>query len=401
MTKNNKLWLLSGCNGLIAGGYALSMPFFAVYLATAYKLPLSWVGAFLSASMLVTAVSQAMGGEVSDSIGRKKMMLLALFSRAVFILGISAAVYFHLHYIWIFVCHFLSGITGTLYTPAADAWIADNIAPRNRISAFGKMRIGLNLGWALGPLAGGFLTGKSYPMAFALTGISYLITGLIVLYAISEKDDGGCNRSANFREMIYELKNRRFAEFCFYATLIAVVMSQLVVGLSLFGIKYRGFTQSQIGLLFSINGFMVVALQHPIGKFLERYRITSGLLAGSLLYAAGYLVIGYSTVFAALVAGTIVFSLGEIAVTPGLSAIAANIAPAGHKGRSALGIFMGGTGLEYLCPYWLEGPWVLISMTALAAGAGFYTLRRRLTRIEDGLTDRDLGEEKHLDLSGT
>jgi len=40
-------------------------------------------------------------------------------------------------------------------------------------------------------------------------------------------------------------------------------------------------------------------------------------------------------------------------------------------------------------------------MTALAAGAGFYTLRRRLTRIEDGLTDRDLGEEKHLDLSGT
>ncbi|MDD4005130.1 MAG: MFS transporter [Elusimicrobiaceae bacterium] len=400
MAVSRRLWILASCNALLAAGYAFSMPFFAIYLASAYDLPLSGIGAFLSFSMLSTAVSLACGGEISDQIGRKKMMLLAVFSRAFSVLGISAAIYFHVHYLWIFALHLLMGLTGNLFTPAADAWIADNVEPRRRVAAFGRMRIGINLGWALGPMAGGFLTAQSYPLAFAVSGVTYIITGLIVLYAIDDAR-GQVLRSANFRDMLSELKNRRFAAYCFYAFLLGIVMAQLVVGISLFAMKYRGFSQSGIGLLFSVNGLIVVVLQHPAVLFLERFRITSGVLAGCLLYAAGYVIVGYGAVYGAMLAGVVIFSLGEIAVSPGLSALAANMAPPRHKGRylgmqgvmrqagGALGVFLGGTGLEYITPYWLEGMWVLVGVIALVSGLGFHSLRHRLAMLENGMTGKN------------
>lgn len=408
MNPNKRLLILATCNGIMAAGYAFSLPFFAIFLATKYGLPMSWVGAFLAFSMLVTAFSMGCGGEISDQIGRKKMMLLALFSRAVSMCAISLAIHLQAHYAVIMVLHVLMGMTGNLFTPAADAWIADNIKPHNRISAFGKMRIGINAGWAVGPMLGGIFTAASYPLAFVMSGLMYFIAGLLVVKFI-DNSDGQITRGANFREMLAELKNRRFAKYCLYATTLGVVMAQLVVGISLFATKYRGFTPKQVGLLFSLNGLMVVALQHPAGRFLERYRITSGMVFGCMLYAAGYLVVGYSVTFPVMLAGMFIFSLGEIATTPGLSALAANIAPPGHKGRylgmqsvtrqagGALGIFMGGTGLEYIAPHWLQGPWVLVSSLALISGLGFHSLRKKLTRVENGMTEKKVMPETNIE----
>src|SRR6185295_4728259 len=92
-------------------------------------------------------------------------------------------------------------------------------------------------------------------------------------------------------------------------------------------------TESKVGLLFSINGTIVVASQYFVSRYLSRCRITTALGGGSLVYALGYGSMGFAGAFAAMAGSMGIISLGEVAVSPGLQALAANMAPEDLKGR--------------------------------------------------------------------
>jgi MFS family permease len=155
-------------------------------------------------------------------------------------------------------------------------------------------------------------------------------------------------------------------------------------------------TERQVGLLFSLNGAVVVLLQYWAAKILERMRLTAGLAAGCLFYAAGYAAVGFAGGMANAALGVAVLTLGEVLVSPGVHTLAANIAPEGRKGRflgvlgilqqtgSALGIMLGGIGNQRLSAWWPPAPWCLVASLALACAFGFASLRRRLLSRENG-----------------
>jgi MFS family permease len=174
-------------------------------------------------------------------------------------------------------------------------------------------------------------------------------------------------------------------------------MSQLVVSSSLYSKAYLGLSERQIGLLFSVNGLMVVFFQYLATRMLERYRITAGLAMGTLLYAAGYLAFGFAPTFYFAACAIAVVSLGEGAVSPGLQALGANMAPRGEKGRylgvqglfqqvgSSTGIFLGSNAIGLLSPHLQQAPWFMVSGVAVVSCFGFLSLGRRLTQEQDGL----------------
>jgi len=174
-------------------------------------------------------------------------------------------------------------------------------------------------------------------------------------------------------------------------------MSQLVVSSSLYSTKYLGFSESDIGLLFSINGLMVVAFQYLMTRVLERRRITAGLAAGAILYGIGYLIFGFSPAFWVAGAAIVVVTLGEIAVSPGLQALGANMAPASEKGRylgvqgvfqqvgSSMGILVGSNAIGLISPVFQQGPWFIVAFVAGVSSLGFLSLGRRLSPEQDGL----------------
>ena len=173
-------------------------------------------------------------------------------------------------------------------------------------------------------------------------------------------------------------------------------MSQLVVALPLHCVRYLHMPESRVGVLFSINGVIVVLLQFWASKGLERSRLTSGLTLGCLLYGMGYLGVGFSPGFETAALAVFVLTLGEILVQPGQHTLAANIAPESHKGRylgvhgilqqvgASFGILLGGAGNEYLAPLWPPLPWCLVACVALAAGLCFRSLGSRVTTEQDG-----------------
>ncbi|MDE2489520.1 MAG: MFS transporter, partial [Elusimicrobia bacterium] len=192
-------------------------------------------------------------------------------------------------------------------------------------------------------------------------------------------------------------RDRRFVVLCGWTAAIACVMGQLVVPLSAHASAHSGLDDAQIGLLFTVNGALVVLLQHWATGLASRARLTAVAAAGCLLYAAGYSWVGFARGWGGLALGVAVVTLGEIAVSPALPALTANLAPAGEQGRylgmfglswtlgNALGPVLGGYGLQWAGSRWIAAPWLAVGLLATASAWGFSRLGRDLSLAEEGL----------------
>jgi len=382
----------------MTAGYSVSFPFLALYLSGHRGVPMAWVGLFLSLSMLVSGVSQVMGGEISDVIGRKKVMVMSLALRALLI-GVIAWVIWSGTGLWaIFVFHPVGMFIGSFFQPAARSWVADYVPPMHRLKAYGLLRMGGNAGWALGPAIGGLLAAGSYAMLFGVSAAVYAVCAVILFFIIKNKPGAARGGDAGFdlKAAAGTLKDKQFLRFCVFTFTMCAVMSQLVVSTSLYAKAYLGFSERQIGLLFTLNGTLVVLLQYFITRVMDGWRITTGLTLGALCYAAGYLGVGYASSYYFAAAAVVVVTLGEIAVSPGIQALGANMAPKAEKGRylgvqglfqqvgSAAGIFLGSNAIQNLSPRFQQAPWFIVAFLACISAAGFWSLGGFLSKDANG-----------------
>lgn len=392
-------WILAAGEGLLTAGYAISFPFLAVYLSGHRGVPMAWVGVFLSGSMLVSSAAQFIGGEVSDAVGRRKVMIWSMAARTALIGVIAWAIYAAAPLWWVFVFHPLGMFIGSFFHPAARSWVADFTPPAGRLKAYGFLRMANNAGWALGPALGGLLAEGSYSLMFFATALVFgICTGIV---ALAVKDMPGLAKghleAPSLAGAAHALRDRVFLRFCVFGFTMSTVMSQLVVSSSLYSKTYLGLSEREIGLLFSVNGLMVVVFQYFVTRLLERRRLTRGLAAGALCYAVGYLSFGYAPSFFFAAAAIVVVTFGEIAVSPGMQALGANMAPRAEKGRylglqglfqqvgSSTGILIGSNAIGFLSPVYRQAPWFIVAALAVTSSLGFLTVGRRLTAEQDGL----------------
>ncbi|MDR1684326.1 MAG: MFS transporter [Elusimicrobiota bacterium] len=393
--------VIAVANGLNSLAYGLSIPFFAIYLNAHKGVPASVVGIMLALAMGVTAIGSAISGEASDIFGRKRVMVFALTLRSAAMFAMAAAMFLNAHYFWAMAFHFIGSFVGSFFRTASNAWIADNTPPAGRVRAFGIMRIGLNLGWSLGPALGGLLAKASYSLGFALTACTYLVTLFFVSRHIRESLPKITERKkANFVRMLLDLKDGNLARLCCYEFLISMVLSQLVVGLSLHAVNRLGMSENMVGLFFTIQGLVVVLFQYNIGVITSKMRLTTVLAAGCLLYAVGFGSIGFMASFAGIALGVILSAAGEMFVLPAGHSLTSNIAPENKKGRylglyilantagQGAGILMAGVFMEHLSPQMPSGPWLIVGALGLASGLLFFSLNRRIPAEQNNVNLR-------------
>lgn len=387
------LWALLGTQALLTAGLALSYPFFALYLHRDRGLGTGWVGFWLCVMMLCGAVGTALAGDQSDARGPKAVMSFALFGRALLIGGMAAAVWCRAPISMIIALHIAGGFVGYFFDPAIRSWIASSVEPAQRVALYGRQRVAVNLGWAVGPALGGLLAAKSYALTFGVTSIVCLACGTLALRGLPD-EPARTSEGASLSGALSAARDPRFLEYCAWCVVLAAVMAQLVAPLSLHAVDYVSLSERQVGALFALNGVIVILGVLPASDVAAK--LTSALGVGCLLYAAGYVAVGFSRGFWALAASVAVVTLGEIVVSPRLPALAANLAPKGRVGRymgfqglcfqtgSALGPLLGGAGLEHLSPRWTPAPWLVVGALGAAAAAGFSRLGRFLTHSEEG-----------------
>ena len=128
--------------------------FLTIYVRELLGVPLTTVTLLFTFNSVAGLIAMSFVGPAVDRFGRKRAMVLGLAANCVVLFSMSLA---HTWAAWA-VLMALWGALGPLYRVGADAMVADLTKPERRVSAYSLLRVAGNLGFAIGPAIGGFIT---------------------------------------------------------------------------------------------------------------------------------------------------------------------------------------------------------------------------------------------------
>lgn len=329
---------------LFSFGRNLAFPYLAMYLTGTsanggLEIDESLVGFMIMVGGLAYTLALLFTGSLCDRFGRRKMMVAFIIPQIFLTAGYAHATAFT-EFLLIYVT---TSVIGAFYDPAYSAMIADLVEPRRREEVYGLSYMLANVGTIFGPLIGGFIAGTSgYSVIFIYATIFTIVCAVIILMLIKESYSVSESSNVRLGQLTRVFKDKLFMVFCFAGALTNVVYSQLYGLLSVYT-AHLGFDPSFLGLLFSVNGAMVVTLQIPIRKATMRIGSTRAFIVAQILYAAGFAYFMLSRDLFQFLTGVVVLTLGEIIFFPASSGFVADLSPADMRGRymALLGLFFG------------------------------------------------------------
>lgn len=314
----------------------LVIPFITLYM-TAHEFTVAQAGWALAAYGFGNLGASLVGGHLADHLGRKHTMLLSLFSTTAVMLVLA-----HTHSLaGIQSLMFLAGFAGELYRPAVNALVADIIPLEHRLTAYAANRTALNAGWAFGTALGGFLAKYSWALIFYADALTTFLFALIALQTLphgNRSPSGAAKWSGIWREV---LRNRPFLAFAAANLCVAMIFMQMNSTFSLL-IVDGGFEPWVYGVVTSLNGLLIVAIELPLTTITRRFQPRHVIIVGYFLTGLGLLFATGAQTIGAFIGVVLIFTLGEIISMPMVSNYLAYIAPDAYRGR-----FMGVFGLTW------------------------------------------------------
>jgi MFS family permease len=365
---------------------AFVVPFLAIYMTRlGYNSARAGmaVGAY-GVGMLIACI---LGGYLADRFGRRKTIVLSMFSGAGVMLCLSQAGSFPA--IVLLAC--LAGLTAELYRPAASALLTDLVPTGQRVTAFAAYRLAFNAGWAFGPATAGLLARESFFLLFAGNALASVLYGLLAWFALPAGLRS--TRAGNtLRETFRVLRDDwRFRQVLCASLGVGLVFVQVFSTMSL-EITRSGFGPSVYGLLVSLNGLLVVLCELPLTTLTTRYPARRVMALGYLLIGVGFASNVLPRTLPLLVLTTALFTLGEMVSMPVAGAYVADLAPIQQRG-----LYMGTYGLVWALAF-VAGPslgmilysasalslWVLCGLLGIVAASAI-TLEPRCRAMSAGL----------------
>jgi len=324
-------------------GQGLYYPFSTVYFHNSLGLPLVVVGYGLATLALCSVLSGLVSGPLADRYGRKPVMLAALFGNAVAFAGFALAGGF-----WGFLAAcVLAGLLGPgTFDAARNAVVADVVPEGERARAYGLVRIGANVGWALGPVAAGAIVASfgaeaSWAYRAMFAGAALLILSVLVAVAALVRESapewvegalgtarGHRPADGAHRPLRVALRDGRLVALLLAGFFLYYVFTQDWQALPVYATNFLGASGLQVGLFLAANGLVVAALQLPVAYVLDRRSKVAALVVGAVLFGASAATLLLTdSVWGVFVAFAGFFTLAEMILEVAGAALAADLAP--------------------------------------------------------------------------
>jgi len=346
-------WLLwSGTLINRLGGFVI--PFLTLYLTNQRGIPVSQAALMVSLFGAGSFLSQIVGGELTDRLGRRPVMLMSFLITPVFMLALG----FAREIPTIAICTLIVGFFTDLYRPAVGAAIADLVLPESRTRAYGYNYWAINLGAAVAPLLAGLLAGYNYLILFVADAATTFIFGLIVLFGIRETRPAEAHHDAHvsFKERINQIKREPILLiFSFLALFVGMIYMQGYVTLPL-DMGAHGLGPEQYGAAIAVNGFLIILVTIPISNMATKWHRFRTMAFSAILLGLGFGFTSLAETLPLFIISVVIWTLGEIAATSVAPAIIADLSPVELRGVYQ-GIFGSAWGLAYFIGP-LAGGWI-------------------------------------------
>ena len=305
------------------------LPLFPIYVSS-FGISITDLGLVVASFAIATVIFQVPFGAVSDHLGRKPMIVIALLGYAVtsFLYALST------NTIEFVTFRFLQGTASAAMWSPAEALILDSSDPKQRGLGMGFYQTSFNAGLIAGPIIGGLIaTLQGVRMPFYFAAALALVAAALALVLLKEpprtvkgEKSHIFNPLKGLIEMPVEIRS---------AILILALANLFeIIGYGIFepifplyASKEFGASPTLIGLVFSVGSIGLVIGPSPMGRLGDKYGqkplIVGGLVVISLFVAA------YAWVFdvVSLVILMIPVSLGTSAFLTALPTLVGNLAP--------------------------------------------------------------------------
>ena len=331
-------------------GFYLLVPYLAGHLGDTLGLAGWAVGLVLGIRVFSQQGLFLLGGLLGDRIGYRRAILIGCLVRCIgfAVLGVSQ----QLPILLLAAC--LSGFAGALFTPCAQAYLADECSDaQQRKQAFALQNMASTAGMLLGPLAGLALLGIDFALSGLVSAGLFLLMTLVQWRCLPSKQLVSGERPVTMlRQCLDMLQQRAFLRFALLAAAYPLLFHPLYLAIPAYSHAHGG-GQDWVTRVFVVTALVGVSLQMPLSALRQRWLSEGqGMALGLTLMAVSYLLLAepFPCLFGAqavLLSMALLFSLGSLLVLPLLSAHVPYYAQPGQM-AAYYGFFAGVGGLAAL-----------------------------------------------------
>lgn len=303
-------------------------------------------GPFVVAMMMASYslgqfVAAPFWGRLSDTIGRRPVLIISLFGAALSYVWLGFA-----STLWmLFAARTVGGLmAGNIST--AFAYIADITTPQNRAKGMGLVGAAFGLGFIAGPAIGGILAGPD-PLtadfqtpAFVAAAMSFLAFVLCVailkesLPAETRAKRTAQPRQSRLKQFKAALGNPGVGLLVLLSFLATFVFAGMETTFAMWSRRQFGWGPEQNGYLFAFIGIIAAILQGgAVGRLAKRFGEGNLIVQGALALAIGMALIPFSNSVGWLVAAMIVVAYGFSVINPALNSLISLRTSASNQGQ--------------------------------------------------------------------
>ena len=316
--------------------FGLIIPYLTIYMTDVIKISDALAGVVLMGYMLSGIPSMIFGGMLVDKIGRRVVLLTSLGLMAITVFSYS----FASDFLTLLIIALADSFVGSLYMPAASAMIADVIPSAKRPQAYSTQRIAWNVGLIFGPAVGAALVATQSIKILFLFGAVVLAGAFVMNFIfIPETKPENTGDGVTFKKVAAVSRNHPFFLLCAMSGIFWACSTQFMSALPVYITRDLSLSESTPGLLWVINGAMIVAFQLWVTSKAVKFRRSVVLAVGQVISATGLGLIFFAVDLPMLVAFVIVMTVGELIYMSVLSAVIADMAPEEQRG-----VYMGFAG---------------------------------------------------------
>jgi len=340
---DRRIWTLAAVRGANTMGLSLVLAFMGLYLVTQRGVSGLHYGLIYFTANICQAMTSTWAGQLSDRLGRRRLMVSTLIGRALVIATLGALVLVHAPVALLAAVIIVSASLRGGFEPVASAVIADLASPADRVAAFGLQRMGINLGWAVGPALGGLLASViDYGLVFFCAVIPLFISAVVTARLQEPPRATAASPGAeriSLRAALTEASSRGELMLLLLCALVfSTVHIQLFATLGLYAKGELGLDEAHIGLLYTINGVLVILLQVPAIAIIRRLSPDRALVTGCLIYSTAFLWIGAADGVGLVILAIVTATAGEVILTPAQESTVADLSDPARLGR-AFGLY--------------------------------------------------------------
>lgn len=222
------------------------------------------IGMLITSYSIGQFISTPIIGRLSDTYGRKPLLLVSVAGTAVsfFMMAFATGP------VMLFVARVLDGFTaGNI--PVAFAVISDSTKPSERPRAFGLIGSAFNFGFVFGPAIASMTVGMSASLPFVIAGIittlAVILTALYLPETNAQKGTRHTSKLFDFHLLYHTLAKPGVGPLFTISLLFMLAFAcALIYGFQPYTTKILGLSESQNALLFTLFGVVGLITQNVV-----------------------------------------------------------------------------------------------------------------------------------------